>query len=202
MTEEERARLLSELEQLLMRAGLGFVVAQERVIAAEGASLTPKDLQARDHPFGGRRYSSGGSAARTGTLWEDTDSPVVGKERLNTGDVVVAPLDVDARLALLLDLTEVATAGTVAMEQFVLRELRGASGAERLVFEDPPEAELRGQVREPWALSVEDVDAEDGARKVAGAVDALRVLAGTRRGEWLAPLEINEDGFSWSVSDR
>ncbi|MGW7534058.1 hypothetical protein [Amycolatopsis sp. NPDC054798] len=208
MTEEELARLLLALEQRLERIGLGFAVVQERVIAAEGRSLTPEEFT-RGHGSDTRSTSGGSEYGRTtgatARLWDLAEEmPSAGKDRLKSGDVVVAPLDVRARLALLLDLVEVATAGTVAMEQAVVEQLGAASANGRLTFEDPPEAELRGQAREPWTLTADAVGAQPRQRvsDVLGLVDELRALAGVPRGQWLAPYGGEESFNSWSVGEK
>ncbi|WP_158684551.1 hypothetical protein [Amycolatopsis orientalis] len=208
MTEEECARLLFALEQRLQRLGLGFAVAQERVIAAEGRSLAPEEL-AQGPDFDTRSRSSGSVSGRStgaaASLWDLAEPvPAAGKERLKSGDVVVAPLDVRSRLALLLDLVEVATAGTVAMEEAVVEEFSVVSADGRLTFEDPPEAELRGQAVEPWALTVDavGVQARQRAADVVALVDELRQLAGVPRREWLSPYGRDDSSYAWSTGEK
>jgi hypothetical protein len=198
MTEEERTRLLFALEQILERLGLGFVVAQERVIAAEGRSLTSEELtthgQALDIGSTSGGFTDRQSSGRTASLWDmDEAVPSVGKERLKSGDIVVTPLDVRSRLALLLDLVEVATAGTVAMEQVVVDELRADSTDGLLAFEEPPEA-----------LTADTVGAQARrrARDVVSVVDELRDLAEVPRGQWLEPYERGDSAYSWSTGEQ
>jgi hypothetical protein len=209
MTEEERTRLLFALEQILERLGLGFVVAQERVIAAEGRSLTSEELtthgQALDIGSTSGGFTDRQSSGRTASLWDmDEAVPSVGKERLKSGDIVVTPLDVRSRLALLLDLVEVATAGTVAMEQVVVDELRADPTDGLLAFEEPPEAELRSQTRGPWTLTADTVGAQARrrARDVVSVVDELRDLAEVPRGQWLEPYERGDSAYSWSTGEQ
>lgn len=208
MTEEELARLLVALEQRLERVGLGFAVVQERVIAAEGRSLTPEEFthgQGFDVRSTSGRSAYGRSAGATAGLWDLAEAaPSAGKDRLKSGDIVVAPLDARARLALLLDLVEVATAGTVAMEQAVVEQLGAASANGQLTFEDPPEAELRGQAREPWTLTADAVGAQPRQRvsDVLRLVDELRELAAVPRGQWLAPHGGEASSYSWSTGEK
>ncbi|MFC3453059.1 hypothetical protein [Amycolatopsis speibonae] len=172
MDEEHHARLLAELEQLVEDAGLGFVVAQERVIAAEGKTLTSKEVSQLDLVARGRQ------------------------DRLSKSDVFVRPLDVRSRLGLLLDLIEVTTAGTVEMERAVLADL-GAT----ITFDSPPEAELRGTSVESWTLS-ERRAAVPAVAEVVGVIHELRAVTELPRGEWLSPYDRDDDGPSWSVRTR
>lgn len=220
MTEEEVGRLLAELEELLTELGLGFIVTQERVLTAEGISLSPAEAG----------YTSTQSVA-----WEAVVDDVVAtlpddlapelslrgsrqrpRSRFKSEDAVVRPLDTRTRLGILLDLIEVTTAGTLTMERTVYDEIgrfrmSAASGSpaeanqmepvtrvsenpsltwgSAITFSEPPEAELRGQVREPWTLSSRYVSASK-AMRVNGIVDILEELrerADLSRGQWLEP---------------
>lgn len=173
MDEEYHAQLLAELEQLVEDAGFGFVVAQERVIAAEGRSLTSDEVSQLDLAARGQR------------------------DRLSKSDVFVRPLDVRSRLGLLLDLIEVATAGTVEMERAVVANL-GAT----ITFDSPPEAELRGTSVESWTLSEQMAAAAPSVAEVVGVIHELRAVTELPRGEWLSPYDRDDDGPSWSVRTR
>lgn len=223
LTEQEITQLLAELEKLLSDLGLDFIVAQERVLAAEGVSQSP--AEARDRRGQGVDPQQPDetlvlettilSESREASSWERS-RPSTQKLRFKSSDAVVTPLDLRARLAILLDLVEVATAGTLAMERDVqdrLDELRRQASdlstsdmelfaATRpdytgktdewdgaVTFSDPPEAELRGQVLPPWKLATADVLQENTSRvrTVLGLLQELRAQAGLSRGQWLAP---------------
>ncbi|MEU9691398.1 hypothetical protein [Amycolatopsis japonica] len=203
MTEEECAVLLNELEQILEDKNLGFIVAQERVIAAEGTSETSEDIATREQEsddFTEAPISQGGleyrlpSSPLTGERL--VRRPSVRKGNLKAGDVVVKPLGIRSRLALLLDLVEVATAGTVAMEQVVVDELGTESPAGFVMFDSPPEAELRGQSLASWTL-LDRGDSESHVSPLIDTVDRLRVAAGVPRGQWLAAHGRSDDSRAW-----
>jgi hypothetical protein len=216
MDEEELAQLLADLEQMLAELELDFIVAQEQILGAEGVSLEftgtraggdtgdlylneilPRETAPRSRPVDERGY-----AGPTGR----------GAPRFKKGDVALTPLDVRDRLAVLLDLIEVATAGTLAMERDVsdqLEEFRQLSFADpdgatvetaagdawveswdgTIVFDNPPEAALRGPVVPPWKLPDEETSQAKmaSARTVIATLDELRQAAGVSRGKWLAP---------------
>ncbi len=220
MTDEEIAQLLVGLEQLLRELGLDFIVTQERVLAAEGVSQSPASpTSGRGDEAIGERYLEETFPRDVATPRQRESWPVYeilsegGPEpRFRKGDIVVRPLDVRDRLAILLDLMEVATAGTVAMErdlQNQLKELRrlavdhAASESVRrtaaldwaetwdgtVTFASPPEAELRGDASRPWQLRTGDGlrSSLASAHQVVGLLDSLRTIAGVPRGRWLMP---------------
>ncbi|MFJ8917617.1 hypothetical protein [Amycolatopsis sp. NPDC102389] len=173
MDEEYHARMLAELEQLVEDAGFGFVVVQERVIAAEGKTLTSNEVSQLDL------------------------TPRRPKDRLSKNDVFVRPLDVRSRLELLLDLIEVATVGTAEMERAVVANL-GAT----IIFDSPPEAELRGASVESWTLSEQMAAATPSVAEVAGVLHELRAVTELPRGEWLSPYDRDDDSPScWREHD-
>lgn len=223
-TEEEISALLDELEALLNDLGLGFIVTQERVLAAEGLSQPPSEVAGQTGgKFGGYRHLY---VPDVGMGWSESVHRSTRRARFKTGDAVVTPLHVRDRLAMLLDLVEVATAGTLAMERDVqdeFNEIRRLAAdtptyasAEAptltasvypewtetwdgtVLFMDPPEAQVRGQSLPPWKLSTDDMLAASlpHARSVLEILDELRARAGLSRGEWLAP-----DGGTSEVED-
>ncbi|GAA3458721.1 hypothetical protein ACFFSW_07685 [Saccharothrix longispora] len=217
MTEDEIRLLLDELEELLMSLDLDFVVTQERVLAAEGVSKAGAELGERAEgevfDFGVSAPLSSDGPWRQPALPLETEKRSTKKVRFTNEDVRVTPLDVRERLANLLDLIEVATAGTLAMERSVydqIAALRGqaASGSAQqwedgvnpsratdwaelwdgtIVFADPPEAELRGTSQESWTLAIgSDFRAStEHAANVVALVESLREQAGVSRGGWL-----------------
>ncbi|MGN9764404.1 hypothetical protein ACTMS2_04450 [Micromonospora sp. SD12] len=229
MNEEQIQDLLSALEELLRETGLEFLVDQERILAAEGITHSPNDT---------RRQSSrtAHTPPRTGegitdyltlssiTIDANPEVPQSGvgrrtpRPRFSNEDAVVTPLTTRQRLQLLLDLIEVATAGSVAIEQEIAIELsnirevathrdpapstrlseddRGDGGSlwidtwsGRIEFADPPEAEVRGRVGEPWRLpSLEESQAAASrARAVVSLIDEIRAQAELSRSDWLMP---------------
>lgn len=202
MTEEEIALLLAELESLLSDLSLDFIVTQERVLAAEGVSKSGQELWERPEVQQGLAP----------TLDEGFTWGTPRNVRFKSDDVLVTPLDVRSRLAVLLDLVEVATAGTLAMEQFVHDEIatfrdltapeQAATGEQQfrrtgdgveswdgtIVFEDPPEAELRGSSQEAWTLAVDSAfdSATSHAANVVALIESIREQAGVLRGTWLS----------------
>jgi hypothetical protein len=231
VNEAEIAQLLADVEQLLTELGLGFIVAQERVLAAEGVSRPPEGA------------SPSGSAGGTYGFWTDepedsmdllsagpqvegAESRRHGRPRFKRGDVVVTPLDPRARLEILFDLVEVATAGTLAMERDVQEHLerlqllavesrwsertpadpRYATAWEErwngsVTFVDPPEAELRGQSLPAWKLESADTRrvSAQRARTVISTLDALRAEAGVPRGAWLNPYSDDDREDRWRL---
>ncbi|MEV0056156.1 hypothetical protein AB0H34_37430 [Saccharopolyspora shandongensis] len=212
-TEDEIAALLTELETLLVDLGLGFIVVQERVLAAEGLSQTPGEVTDRmADKFG---VSPAAFAQDVDTRWRESVRRPARKPQLKKSDTVVTPLDVRDRLAILLDLVEVATAGTLAMERAVQEEFeelrrlaigRSAPAVEptlisadysdwteawdgTVLFTDPPEAELRGQTLSSWKLPAagELAASLSSARTVVDILDELRAQTGLERGDRLAP---------------
>lgn len=196
MTEEELAQLLAELEDLLRDLGLDFVVNQERVLAAEGVSTSAEDLGRRDVDDQTPNYSPqralADDMAETGP-----DIPVFRtafrRPVLKKTDVLVRPLNIRERLAVLLDLIEVTTAGTLAMEQLVQAEL-----SETTTFEDPPEAELLGRTEQSWRIAGDVNDKTDRAAIVVGVVDELRSLADVPRGDWLRRHRAEDAEYTWA----
>ena len=232
MDEEELAQLLADLEQLIAELGLDFIVTQERVLGAEGVSLEftgshvggdtgdlyldqilPREAAPRS-----RTVDEAGSAGTRGR----------GAQRFKKGDVALTPLDVRDRLAILLDLIEVATAGTLAIERDVsdqLEEFRRLSLTESddtavessadvawaqiwdgtVFFEDPPEAELRGPVAPPWKLPDEQMSQTkmSHARTVVEVLDGLRQAASVSRGKWLAQYgKPSATGDVWNLTGQ
>lgn len=201
MTEDEIDQLLRKLEELLKELGLGFVVEQERVLAAEGVSKSGADLS---FPVSLEQQR-----------YEQLEAPLQIRQfpgrppKFNSDDVRVTPLDVRARLGLLLDLIEVATAGTLAMERSVhteiktLRDLAESRWAESwngtVTFANPPEAEWRGETQEPWTLVVGapyDRSAAHAAN-VVSLVESLREQADVPRGAWLTRVGVDGADGVW-----
>jgi hypothetical protein len=223
LTDEEIAQLLAELEKLLSDLGLDFIVAQERVLAAEGESRTPTEI-VRGESEGSRQFaetlqvgSRPSAAPDIGRRWEvpagSTQMP-----RFKNSDTVVIPLAPRDRLAFLFDLIEVATAGTIAMERDVHGQLgelrrmiiaRSASPLEAetpqtwdgtVIFTNPPEAELRNQMLSSWKLATVEVltTGTASAQTVIELLDDLRAQAGLSRGPWLAP----HGDDAWNLAGR
>lgn len=211
MTDEEIAQLLAELEKLLSELELDFIVIQERVLAAEGESRSPAEI-VRGESGGSRQFAEmmqvGRPSAASDTGWQrEVPAKSTQTPRFKNSDAVVIPLDLRDRLAILFDLIEVATAGTIAMERDVhdlLDELRreiidqSTSAPEAaapqtwdgtVIFTNPPEAELRGQMLSSWKLTtVEALTAGTArAQTVIALLDGLRAQAGLSRGSWLTP---------------
>lgn len=193
MTEEELAQLLTELEDLLQELGLDFVVNQERVLAAEGVSTSAKDLN--------RQTSDDLLAPSVFEGVIETESAVSGtrssfrRPTLKNTDVLVRPLSSRERLAILLDLVEVTTAGTLAMEQLVQVEISGT-----VTFEDPPEAELLGRTGQSWRLASDVDERATRAAVVVDVVDELRALAGIPRGDWLRRHRTDDSEYVWAAT--
>src|SRR5512132_4006905 len=101
-TEAELTELLRGLEDLLTEAGLSFVVDQERVLAVEGVAAPTDDRAAE-----GRQFSARADVGPSGV------------HRMKGSDAVRRPLSTGERVAVLLDLIEVASAGTVEIEAMV-----------------------------------------------------------------------------------
>ncbi|WP_328345227.1 hypothetical protein [Micromonospora sp. NBC_00421] len=224
MTEEEIQQLLAEVEELLTELGLGFIVTQERALAAEGVSQSPTD------PTGtafddGRFDEIAGSPLYLNQLRHAPGQRSGSRPRFKRGDVVVTPLNPRARLGILLDLIEVATAGTLAMERDVqkqLEELRrlalehhnggsdfAAAGSSdpwaetwdgTVVFMDPPEAELRGRRLPAWKLASAEARRASAfrVRSVLDTLNELRIEAGVVRGSWLTPHGRGNEG-DWDL---
>jgi hypothetical protein len=233
MTDEEIDLLLVELEELLSDLNLDFIVVQERVTAAEGVSKLASESGRRTDVDSFYSNSTSMDATSTGTVGAPVSagsrasSKKPPKQRLKNNDVLVATLDNRARLTLLLDLIEAASAGTLAMESCVHDEIAGlrdlASGAPKsagdfevdaaqgewgefwdgtVVFTDPPEAELRSSGQEPWQLASDAAFAEkvSRVRTVVELLDSLRVATGLSRGEWLARNASDDGGEVWSFT--
>lgn len=219
MTEEDVTQLLAELEELLFSLELNFIVTQERVLAAEGVSRSPTEAAEPGEadyqfdevlPLEDSFTIAPEREGRSESFQREFRMP-----RLRDSDVMITPLNNRARLGILLDLIEVATAGTLAMERDVrnqLDELKGiaanrftaveefaptlsdrAARTQELdgivVFVDSPEAELRGQTLHQWKLASPGVLATSmsKAQTVTELLNELRVRAGLSRGQWLAP---------------
>jgi hypothetical protein len=232
VTEEEIAQLLTQMEQLLAELGLDFIVAQERALAAEGVSESPTETSVArldGGDFDGDYFDEGDEEP----LYQNQVRAAPGQRsggrpRFKRGDVVVTPLNPRARLAVLLDLVEVATAGTLAMERDVqdqLEALREVATERRnveleltatrspnhwtetwngaVVFTDPPEAELRGRVLPAWKLGSPEARRASAfrARSVLSTLNALRAMAGIDRGAWLAPYD-HGDESDWDLEGR
>ncbi|MEV6350997.1 hypothetical protein [Actinoplanes sp. NPDC051851] len=232
MNEEEIARLLADLEQLMAELGLDFIVTQERVLGAEGVSL--EFTGARGGGDIGERYLDQIMPREASPRARAVDErgafrmENLGTPRFRKGDVALTPLDVRDRLAILLDLIEVATAGTLAMERDVsaqLEEFRQLSLAQHdsatvenladvewaqtwdgaVIFEDPPESEVRGAVAPPWKLPDEQLlQAQmSRARSVVELLDGLREAAGVSRGKWLAQYgKTANTGDVWNMTGQ
>lgn len=232
MDEEELALLLADLEQLMAELELDFIVTQERVLGAEGISL--EFPGARGGGDIGERYLDQimpRAAMPRARAVDESDLAGTGGHRtprFRKGDVALTPLDVRDRLAILLDLIEVATAGTLAMERDVsaqLEECRRLSLADHdsatvqapvdvawtqtwdgtVIFEDPPESELRGPVAPLWKLPDEQVlqTKMSHARTVVELLDGLREAAGVSRGNWLAQHgKASATGDVWNMTGQ
>jgi hypothetical protein len=117
-----------------------------------------------------------------------------GIHRMKGSDAVRRPLSAAERVALLLDLIEVVTAGTVEIEAVVRGELDYAlsqsSPIEHTVrFSPPEEALLRGESDTSWELPGASTLAveRESAQAVVNTLDQLRAAADVQRGSWLIP---------------
>ncbi|GAA2193746.1 hypothetical protein [Micromonospora lupini] len=91
MTEDEIAQLLTETEESLAELGLNFIVAQERVLAAEGVSQSPTGPA--EAAFDDEYIAD----ADDGPLYLNQVASTPGQRsgprpRFKRGDVVVTPL--------------------------------------------------------------------------------------------------------------
>lgn len=231
MTEDEIDLLLVELEELLSGLNLDFIVAQERVTAAEGITKLGAEFAraGESDPFYSQFMSMDTlpSEPDENILFEgfrQSARTIPRKQRPKKDDVFVAPLDNHARLTLLLDLIEVATAGTLAMERYVHDELAAlrdltydGPGSEMdaaidatqrewaefwngtVIFADPPEAELRRSSQQSWIIAINSAFNEKvaRARAVFELIESLRARAGVSRGDWLAR-GAPDGGDAWS----
>lgn len=198
MTEEELAQLLVELEELLQELDLDFVVNQERVLAAEGVSTSAEDL---DRQTGDDLVAPSAFADVLPARTVEGGAALPGarssfrRPSFKKTDVLIRPLSTRERLAILLDLVEVTTAGTLAMEQLVHVEI-----SETVTFEDPPEAELLGRMGQPWRLASDVDERVNRAAVVVGVVDELRALADIPRGGWLRRDRSDDSGNVWAAT--
>lgn len=168
MDETELAELLNGLERLLEDVGLGAIVEQERRAASEGrvVETTPEDV---------RRRRRGGS-------------------RAEVGDVRLTALTASDRVAMLIDLLEVAVGGTFAITERVVEfadsdfvSVQGVSGpmtfapdrAEGLTLEDDRE----------WVLPAtrELEERRPAVQQVLRDLVELRSIANVQRAAELEP---------------
>jgi hypothetical protein len=117
-----------------------------------------------------------------------------GIHRIKGSDAVRRPLSTAERVAVLLDLIEVVTAGTIEIENRVRDEfdhtLSQASQVEHTIrFSPPEEAVLRGESDASWELpSTSTLAAErESAQAVLNTLEQLRTEANVQRGSWLLP---------------
>lgn len=219
MTDENFAnQLLEDLELLLERLGLHFIVNQERTLASEGEPQLAKYSkttwsQHEDFPF----EAPSERASRWNIEDEVTRALEVTKGReaaarrpYRKDDVVITQPGPAERLATLIDLIEVATAGSVAMELALIDLLKdltrstaghtSARGEEkgawiatwqgRVIFDAPPEADLRNERRSTWTVTDSQPNAAvANASAVTDILDRLRAEIGVQRGAWLEPVD-------------
>lgn len=117
-----------------------------------------------------------------------------GIHRIRGSDAVRRPLTPAERIALLLDLIEVVTAGTVEIEATVRYQFDHVLGQESQVehtirFSPPEEAVLRGESNASWELPSALTLTQEGesAQAVVSTLDQLRAAANIQRGSWLLP---------------
>lgn len=205
MTDDEIEQLIAEIEDLLGDLELDAIVAQERVLASEGEVRSGDDLGGRtDAITAGRSYRTVATEEPSLDLAipEYDEMPRTERKpqriRFTKDDVRVTPLDARARLRNLLDLIEVATAGTLAMEQIVHDEITSLT-AGGIVFVDSPEAELRGVRQEPWTLAIDSefLTATAHAVDIVSLLDSLRAQTGVDRGQELSRRVDDDTADSW-----
>jgi hypothetical protein len=174
MNEDELANLLSALEQGLIQVGLSSLVNQGRISAVEGTveEVTPEDVEEL------RRQWSQHSSGRI---------PGAGD-----GDIRVRPLGVSERLAMLLDLVEVAVGGTYAIEVNLRDDLKaaldeGENWNGQVIFADPPESQPTTALRPEWELPDQATlqQREAAVRDVILLINQLRDQAELPRSERL-----------------
>jgi hypothetical protein len=186
MNEDELASLLNALEQGLSNVGLSSLVTQERISAVEGKAEKPsaQDLAELQDDWFGR------GIRRT--------------PRARADDVRIRTLTVGERLAELLDLIEVATGGTYAIEMRLRDDLKAGLDAENsswdggVVFADPPESELSETTTGEWALPDQSVlrQREAAVRAVIVLVNQLREQTELPRSERLHSITTATDDSS------
>jgi hypothetical protein len=206
MTDDEIEQLIAAIEDLLRDLGLGAIVAQERILATEGDVKSGDALKSRTAAIEAERSYR---AMPTDTPSLDLTIPqyevATGTQRkpqrrfkFTSEDVRVTPLDARARLRNLLDLIEVATAGTLAMERIVHDEITNLTTGE-IIFVDSPESELRGTEQEPWILTIgsEFQTATAHAKIIVSLLDTLRSQADVARGQELSRGVDDDAEDSW-----
>jgi hypothetical protein len=200
VTEDEIEQLIAAIEELLGDLELDAIVTQERVLASEGEVRSGDDLGGRsDAIAAGRSYhvmTTEEPSLDLAIPQYDEKSRPGQKPRLRftKDDVRVTPLDARARLRNLLDLIEVATAGTLAMERFVHDEVTDLA-TDGIVFVDSPESELRGVTQAPWTLAIgsDFQTATTHAANVVSLLESLRIHAGVGRGQEMSRRVDNGD---------
>lgn len=167
--EDEVSRILDDLETILEELGYSAVVEQERRAAAAGRVVeTTKEDRAR---YGTR-----------------------GQGRPEIGDVRRTPLTARERLAMLLDLVEVAVGGTFSIEErvldFALTHFAGSVSEGRTPTFRPDSAEGFAVADDrQWALPDREVleSRREHVRQVLNDLDELRNAVGVERDPILTP---------------
>jgi hypothetical protein len=174
MNNDELASLLNDIEQVLIYVGLSSLVNQERISAAEGKveKVTPEDVEELRRQW--YQHSSGRAPG------------------VRDGDVRIRPLDVGERLAMLLDLVEVAIGGTYAIEAHLRDDLKealdeGENWNGQVIFADPPESLPATAARPEWELPDQATlqQREAAVRSVILLINQLRDQAELPRSEQL-----------------
>jgi hypothetical protein len=183
MNEDELANLLSALEQGLIQVGLSSLVNQGRISAVEGTveEVTPEDVEELR-----RQWSQHSSGRIPGA---------------RDGDIRVRPLGVSERLAMLLDLVEVAVGGTYAIEVNLRDDLKaaldeGENWNGQVIFADPPESQPTTALRPEWELPDQATlqQREAAVRDVILLINQLRDQAELPRSERLRSVSAHGAG--------
>jgi hypothetical protein len=180
VTEEELVALLNTLEQGLNEVGLSSLVDQERIAAVEGRAEEPtaEDIEAVH-----REWALQGLKRPT---------------RPRSNDVRIRPLDASEHLAQLLDLLEVATGGSYAIETHLRNDLKTAldepSGEEvihawngEITFTAPARPGFDVIDRTEWNLPDQKTLEQRGAsvRRVILLINQIRNEIGLDRSPYL-----------------
>lgn len=168
MEEGELADLLGSLEGLLEELGLGAVVEQERRAASEGRVVETTDADVR------RRRK--------------------GAQPAQAGDVRLAALSTRDRVAMLIDLLEVAVGGTFAITESVIDFASSDLVVEQGLSAETTFAPDRGEGLTPeddreWSLPSRDEleDRRPAVQQVLRDLTALRSMVNVGRAPELMP---------------
>jgi hypothetical protein len=189
MNDDELTNLLNDLEEVLIQVGLSSLVDQERISGLEGRveKVTSEDVE------------------ELRTQWSQHSSGRVPRARED--DVRVRPLDVGERLAMLLDLVEVAVGGTYAIEVHLRDDIKepldeSENWNSRVIFADPPESQPITAVGPEWELPDQATlqQREAAVRDVISLINLLRDQAELPRSERLRSL--SADGVESSTDPK